>query len=268
MKEITTNYNKTYNMKGVCDLEETNSILIHSKRKDVVIDIDKILYIRMRRNDAEIHVSGGRVYVTRRTYADLKKELDDRFIEVKRGCIVSALVVHKVKKKLELINGEIIDYTVRKKKDIIEQLYEKQCRLINSFASDDTPTTVEEYRLHYSSFEDMPFAFTDIEIVFNNEKHAVDWIFRYGNEALAKLEKIPLEELIGSTFGSHFSNMESKWLRNYERSAIYGETLEIIDYSPEIDTTLKIISFPTFKGHCGCILFDLSQIQFTKADSE
>lgn len=268
MKVISTNYNKTYNMKGVCDLQETKSIVIHSRRKDFVIDIDKILYIRMRRNDAEIHVSGGRVYVTRRTYAELKKELDDSFIEVKRGCIVSALVIHKVKKKLELINGERINYTVRKKKDIIEQLFEKQRRLINGFTSDDAPTTVEEYRLHYSSFEDMPFAFTDIEIVFNSEKRAVDWIFRYGNEALAKLEKIPLEKLIGSSFSSHFSNMESKWLRNYERSALYGETLEIIDYSPEIDTTLKIISFPTFRGHCGCILFDVSQIQLTKADSE
>ena len=41
----------------------------------------------------------------------------------------------------------------------------------------------------------MPFAFTDIEMVFNEDRHAVDWIFRYGNEALAELEKLPLEQL-------------------------------------------------------------------------
>lgn len=54
--------------------------------------------------------------------------------------------------------------------------------------------------------------------------------------------------------------MDSKWLLAYERAALYHEVLEIIDYSPEIDTYLKIICFPTFEGHCGCILFDISEI--------
>ena len=49
--------------------------------------------------------------------------------------------------------------------------------------------------------------------------------------------------------------------RVYERTALYGETLEITDYSPEIDTELKIICFPTFPGHCGCMLFDRRTIQ-------
>ena len=42
--------------------------------------------------------------------------------------------------------------------------------------------------------------------------------------------------------------MDAKWLRVYERTALYGETLEITDYSPEIDTELKIVRFPTFPG--------------------
>ena len=65
---------------------------------------------------------------------------------------------------------------------------------------------------------------------------------------------------MGSSFGSLFSNMDSKWLRAYERATLYHEVLEVVDYSPEIDTYLKIICFPTFKGHCGCILFDISEI--------
>lgn len=42
------------------------------------------------------------------------------------------------------------------------------------------------------------------------------------------------------------------------------EKLEMIDYSPEIDTYLKVICFPTFPGHCGCILFNIEDIRFTK----
>ena len=98
-------------------------------------------------------------------------------------------------------------------------------------------------------------------MVFNEERAAVDWIFRYGNEALATLEKTPLEQLIDHAFGSIFPNMDAKWLRVYERTALYGEMLEIVDFSPEIDTDLRIICFPTFKGHCGCILFDQAEIQ-------
>ena len=57
----------------------------------------------------------------------------------------------------------------------------------------------------------------------------MDWIFRYGNPALAKPEKTPLERLIGSFFGSLFSNMDPKWLRSCERAALYGEMPEILD---------------------------------------
>ena len=89
----------------------------------------------------------------------------------------------------------------------------------------------------------------------------------YGNEALAELEKTPLEQLIDHSFGSIFPNMDAKWLRVYERTALYGETLEITDYSPEIDTELKIVCFPTFPGHCGCMLFDRRRIQTVQSST-
>ena len=58
--------------------------------------------------------------------------------------------------------------------------------------------------------------------------------------------------------------MQSYRLKGYERATLYGETLELMDYSPEIDTHLKVICFPTFKGHCGCILFDVDKIWFVQ----
>ena len=114
------------------------------------------------------------------------------------------------------------------------------------------------------TFENGIIGFPDLKrftLIFNEEKKAVDWIFRYGNEALATLEKLPLDKMIGNSFSSLFSNMDAKWLHVYERATLYGETLEIMDYSPEIDTNLKIICFPTFPGHCGCILFNADQMK-------
>lgn len=150
---------------------------------------------------------------------------------------------------------------VEKKRELKEQLRAGRRQIAQSLSDSDAPTTPEEYQRHYASYDSAPFAFTDIEMVFNEERAAVDWIFRYGNEALAEIEKTPLQQLINHSFGSIFPNMDAKWLRVYERTALFGETLEIVYYSPEIDTKLKIISFPTFKGHCGCMLFKQTDIQ-------
>ena len=142
-----------------------------------------------------------------------------------------------------------------------EELQKNQELIIAKISKKKLPLTAEEYRKYYKICDALPFAFTDIEMVFNEEKKAVDWIFRYGNEALAALEKQPLDKMIGSSFSSLFSNMDAKWLQVYERATLYGETLEIMDYSPEIDTNLKIICFPTFPGHCGCILFNADKMK-------
>ena len=165
---------------------------------------------------------------------------------------------------------ELLEYTLRKKQRIIDELCMKQKRMIQSISESEeqVPDTAEEYHQHYKSFDRLPFAFTDIEMVFDEDKHAIDWIFRYGNPELACLEKLPLESLIGGSFANLFPNMDPKWLQNYERAALYGEILELIDYSPEIDTYLKITCFPTFPGHCGCILFDISHIRFTKSSNQ
>ena len=72
----------------------------------------------------------------------------------------------------------------------------------------DNPTDNEEYHKHYQCFDTMPIAFTDIEMIFDEERQAIDWIFRYGNEALARIEEVPLNEIIGSTFRSIFPNMD------------------------------------------------------------
>ncbi|MGN1015791.1 MAG: LytTR family transcriptional regulator DNA-binding domain-containing protein [Faecousia sp.] len=242
-------------------MQEERYITIISERKKITLSVRSILYILMDGKWARIHVYGGRVYQTRRKMEDLEQLLGDDFLKVHRGCLVSVMAIHDITDTVNLNSGEVLDYARRKKTAILSQLREKQQRLIDSFPEEGTPSTPEEYRAYYASFDNMPFAFTDIEMVFDEEHRAVDWIFRYGNEALAALEMIPLERMIGASFHSLFANMDSKWLRCYERATLFGETIQITGYSPEIDKTIQVTCFPTFKGHCGCILFDTSQIR-------
>ena len=246
---------------------EQKTITFISERATLTIPIVSILYVIMKKQDAFIHVADGRVLKTRMTFAQLREELGDNFIRLKRGSLVSAMAIHKINENVILSNGEILDYTSDHKNEIIELFRRKRRAIVEGLADNNNPTDEEGYHRHYKCFDNIPIAFTDIEMVFNDESQAVDWIFRYGNEALARIENCPLEKLIGNTFGSIFENMDRKWLRSYERAVLYGETLEIIDYSPEIDKYLRIICFPTFKGHCGCMLFDISDTKMTLENS-
>lgn len=250
------------------DLQETKYITIFSKKRKITLEVSTIIYIHMRRKFSDVYVNGGMVYETRTTYKEFKEKLGEGFIEVRRGTLVSVMAIHSITRKINLNNGESLEYTRRRKKEIEDNLSLKKKKMIQGFRVEGIPTSKEEYRRYYRGFENMPFAFADIEMVFDEEKHAVDWIFRYGNPALAELEGIPLDTLIDSTFGSLFDNMDSKWLRSYERAALFGEVMELMDYSPEIDRYLKVICFPTFRGHCGCILFDLQKIEFNGSSED
>ena len=238
-----------------------NSISIISNRRRISLSPEDILYVQLEGRQSVIHISGGKTYRSYTAIDDLEQMLGSGFIRADRATLVSAKSVHAIGKKIELISGETLSFTRRRKRELKEQLRAGRRQIVQELVGSDAPAAREEYLWHYASYDSAPFAFTDIEMVFNEEHAAVDWIFRYGNEALATLEKKPLEQLIDHSFGSIFPNMDAKWLRIYGRTTLFGEMLEIIDYSPEIDTELRIICFPTFKGHCGCILFDQAKIQ-------
>lgn len=245
-------------------MQNMGYLTFFSNRKEIVLGVSTILYCSTDNSYIEIHTIGGTTYKTRMKFAEIEEKLGENFIKIHRGCLVFAMAIHEITDKIYLNNGEALIYTQRKKREIIDKVHSVQKRVIDAFRKDGIPTDEAEYKEHYKSFENLPFAFTDIELIFDSQTQAVDWIFRYGNPALAKLENVALEQLIGHSSKSIFPNMDSKWLRAYERATLYGEMLEIIDYSPEIDTDLKVICFPTFKGHCGCILFNIGDIKFIK----
>ena len=184
-------------------------ITVTFNRTKIAIRCADILYVIMSDDYCTIHIFDGSVYRCRMTLKELKRQLNEEFMEVKRGCMIAVSAISDIGDKVLLSNGEEICYTKRKKKALREELQKKQELMIAKISK----------------------------------------------------KKLPLDKMIGSSFSSLFFNMDSKWLQSYERATLYGETLEIMDYSPEIDTNLKIICFPTFPGHCGCILFNADKMK-------
>lgn len=249
-------------------MKNAERIKIISDKTEVEINVRTIMYVLMHGNMASIHCSSAGVLDTRMTLAELEGMLGEDFIKVKRNCLVSVFAIHNITDKINLCNGEALDYALRNKQEILNRFQQKQKSIISSFSEENVPKTDQEYREYYRVFDNMPFAFTDIEMVFDEKFRALDWVFRYGNHALEVLEKIPLEDMIGNSFGTLFPNMDAKWLRTYERATLFEEMLNMVDYSPEIDTNLEIICFPTFKGHCGCILLDVDKLKFFRTTDD
>ena len=122
-------------------------INIISDRKNVTLDSNVILYIIMHGKIAEIHIVGGKVYKTRVTLKDLEGLLKEDFVKIHRGCIVSVKAIHDVTDTVDLSNGEELLYTVRKKKQIVTEIQEKQKRMINALGKRGIPAT-EDFKGH------------------------------------------------------------------------------------------------------------------------
>lgn len=248
-------------------MEQGKTITITSGRREVTFAIRDILYIQMAGNMAIFHVCDDKVYETRMKMEDIEKILGDDFVKTHRSFLVNPLAVHSVDESLHLVNGDTVRYVEHRRQEILGKLFEKRTSLMRRLGAENETKTADDYHEHYKCFDTLPIAFTDIKMVFDEKNQAVDWIFCYGNPELARLEKLPLEKLVGNSFSQIFANMDTKWLISYERAAIYGETLQFVDYSPEIDTNLNIVCFPTFPGHCGCILFDISKVKSARSSS-
>lgn len=105
-----------------------------------------------------------------------------------------------------------------------------------------------------SLLNDMPLAFCIIELVFNEDGHGVDFIFRYCNAEMATIEGVPVEEMLGRSFYEVFPNGDKKWLVSYADVALNGTKHILHDYSPEVDEYLTIHCYQPEPGYCACVL--------------
>lgn len=105
-----------------------------------------------------------------------------------------------------------------------------------------------------SLLDDMPLAFCVIELVFNQDGHGMDFIFRYCNAEMANVEGVPVEEMLDRSFYEIFRNGDKKWLVAYADVALNGTKHTLHDYSPEINKYLTIHCYQPEPGYCACVL--------------
>ena len=97
-------------------------ITVTFNRAKIALRCADILYVIMSDDHCTIHMFDGSVYRCRITLKELKKQLDEGFMEVKRGCMIAVSAISDIGDKILLSNGEEICYTKRKKRVLREEL--------------------------------------------------------------------------------------------------------------------------------------------------
>ena len=124
-------------------------ITVTFNRTKIAIRCSDILYVIMSDDYCRIHMFDGNVYCCRMTLKELKKQLNEEFMEVKRGCMVAVSAISDIGDRILLSNGEKICYTKRKKKVLREELQKNQELIIAKISKKKLPLTAEEYRKYY-----------------------------------------------------------------------------------------------------------------------
>ncbi len=111
---------------------------------------------------------------------------------------------------------------------------------------------------------DIPFSIIRIEL--DSDGEPCDWTFVYANEALAKLDGLPLADLQGRRFYEIFPTATRKWLERYRPAAFEGQNVEFEDVFRERDLYLHVNAAPmNVPGYCTVTLRDVrEEIQFRR----
>lgn len=198
-----------------------------SNRKEYVLSIDSIAYVLANSNKTKIITHAGDVYETRRTLHEIEALLGDGFIKVRRNCSVALTAIASVTDHIHLKNGETLKYTTRQKVRILEELRAKL----------EAPELPEQAELkkHYAVFDHMPLAFADIEVLKKPNVKETHFAFCYKNQKYDEVDE-------RCTY--------SEWVKACEEVASGVREQALV----ELESHRKALLFPTFKGHCGCVL--------------
>lgn len=218
------------------------------------IEVESILYIyHSNRRSVVCKVSGEETATTIPMHELLAFLPDEDFISISRNAIV------RRDKILNISNDGV--YTMPDGKTFQGRTrYLSTHRRLRKEMHFNVPRLRTEIAPPLSFFQkcsildDMPVAYCVIELVFDENGHGVDFVFRYCNKHMAVVEGIPVEEMLNRSFYEVFKNGDRKWLITYADVALNGVKRTLYDYSPEIDKNLSIYCYQPEQGYCACVL--------------
>ncbi len=210
-----------------------------------------ILYITKEDHHTMVRLKDG---TTLETTIPLKYFLpalpEGGYLNITKGVVISSADIEK-------IEGNV--YTMRDGTTFTGRVRGLGEHKANRKALENHPLTTnrlisETIFQQFSVMDHLPMPFCVFELVFNDEDHGVDFVFRYCNEALAKHEGHLREELLDRPHDEIFQRPDKKWALAYMEVALTGTSCSVHDIHPETGIPITVHCFQPGKNLCACLM--------------
>ena len=211
------------------------------------IRIADVMYITRDGRKSVINLADGSKIDTFNPIKSIIESLpEDTFESINKGVVIAPRYVTDVRdNEYYMEDGAVFPGRVRTTK--------KQKENITKYNEHLYRNDWEEF----IGFDDFPVPFCIIELVFNEQGHGIDFIFRYCNKEMEVLEGKSMDEMIDKSFYEVFENGDRKWLVTYADVALNGGKRIIESYSPEIDANLRVYCYQPKPDFCACLLIKI-----------
>ena len=202
--------------------------------------------------------SGEEVSCTIRLYELMELLPEDEFVTICRGTLVrkNGILAISNDGTYTMLDGRIFHGRKRylsEHKKLRDELGLNTSDLLPKPLQEQPPIPLRLLE-KCSVLDDMPMAFCVIELVFDEDGHGIDFIFRYCNKQMEVVEGVPIEDMVDHSFYEVFKNGDRKWLVAYADVALNGVQRTLHDYSPKVDKNLTIYCYQPEPGYCACVL--------------
>ncbi|MCC8050073.1 MAG: LytTR family transcriptional regulator DNA-binding domain-containing protein [Clostridiales bacterium] len=234
---------------------EGKTIRLMINRKERVIPIDNIIYAEVTDKLCTIIRKEAAPLQLFLTIASLKAMLPShQFLQISRSCLVSLKYFQNLDDSCVILTNDIhLPYSRRQKPQILTAVQEHLAGLAEK---QDAIAWKQDIQDEFRCFDRFPFPFCILENIFDSVDNSQTSVFRYANEAFAALLRRPLHQLIGTAFASAFPLADNRWEEMFTRSAVYGESQDIILPSQKAGRMLRVLCYQPHFGFCGCMLLE------------
>lgn len=93
-----------------------------------------------------------------------------------------------------------------------------------------------------------------VQMVLNSAGHGVDFVFRYCNKAMARLEGREIEEILDHSFFEVFQDDDRTWLAIYHDVATNGAPRMVRERHPKTGYMINVYCYQPLEGYCACTM--------------
>lgn len=211
------------------------------------IDMSSIMYLTREGRKTVLHSKNGTTWETFLTMKGILEDLPEgMFRSINKGIAIAPKYLdYEQDNVYTMIDGVAFSGRIR--------MTRQQRQQVLSHDEEQLKTSWDPCNI----LENMPLAFCVIELIFDENYHGIDFVFRYCNKEMEKLEGKTLEEMMNNSFYEVFKNGDKKWLVAYADVALNGGQRVLESFSPEINANLRIYCYQLKPGFCGCLLVKL-----------